>query len=437
MNSNYWVSPGFRFWFFLLGLLVPSTPLWAYQVGPEFKVGNPVPPYEANQYLPAIAANYFANEYLVVWHEKIPTSNRYLVGQRVSMDGVPIGPQILIQPESMGHDRFQPSVSFDFYNQRYLVVWMYDADGSGNNYEIWGKYLQPDGSQPDPQFKIISWPNRSFWSPKVYINKFYQNQLVVWNALDTQTQQFSDIAGALVSGNGLVTPIPLITTEGSPHQVSLTYCNECAKFMVVWRRMHSPADGDIYGAFLHQANGAVMDPPGVFVINNDTVDQNFPSVASDDKSRFVVVWQNAFSGTDQDVIGQYIDSQGSKLGGTFSLGTSSENETNPQVAGFGWITYKALAVWQRETAAGKAIWASIWDFGEIHPKPFEVASYPFWDNETPSANLENYRMWSLVPVPVPLIVYASDSIGDPTIYRNIYGRILQFSQVYMPLLLKN
>jgi hypothetical protein len=364
MKSKHSAGSAIRSFFFILGILLPSTTLLAYRVGPEFKVAHPVPSYFADQYLPSVAGNYAANyesgEYLVVWHEKVPASNRYLVGQRLRLDGTPIGPQIFIQPESMGNDRFQPAVNFDAYNNRYLVVWMYDADGTGMHYEIWGKYLQPDGSQPDPEFKIISWPNRSFWSPRIALNKFYENQLVVWSALDTQTEQFSDIAGAFVSGNGVVNPIPLITTAGSPHQVSITYCNNCAEFMVVWRHMYSPADGDIYGAFLHQATGAVMNPPGIFGVNTSTADQNFPSVATDD-DRYVVVWQYPFSATDQDILGQYIDGQGNKIGGTFSIANSSDDETNPQVVGFGMgnqiARHKALAVWQRKTATGSAVWA--------------------------------------------------------------------------------
>ena len=417
-----------------IGLIMPAITLMAYEVGPEFVVSIPPIPLDPDTFLPSVAANYNDQEFLVVWHEKTQVGPRNIVGQRITIDGTRIGNQISIS--SGTNDRVQPCVDYDFHNNRYLVVWMYDAGGTGTSYEIWGRYVNTDGSQPDPEFIIISWEHRSFWSPKIAVNKFYPNQLVVWNALDTQTGQFSDIAGAFVSGNGVVTPIPLITTANSPHQVSIIYCNLCAKFMAVWRHMYSASDGDIYGAFLSQSSGAVINPPGIFEVVSSSKDQNHPSVASDDTNRYVVVWQEAFSSTDRDIMGQYIDIQGNKIGSPFTVTNTSDDETFPQVVDF-WNSDKALAVWQRKTATGEAIWAAQWQIGQTAMDRMEVASYAFWSNETPAAAI-GLKFTGAVPIPeVPIIVYVGDSVGDPTEYRRIYGRLLLLNKIFLPILLKN
>lgn len=79
----------------------------------------------------------------------------------------------------------------------------------------------------------------------------------------------------------------------------------------------------------------------------------------------------------------------------------------------------------------------MWNFRDNPTTPFEVSSYSFWSNETPVANMDSYIIMGLAYVPMPIIVYTGDSIGDPTVYRNIYGRMLELNQVHLPILLKN
>ena len=434
MKSMYSKRLGIMMVLITLVLATPPLTLKAYEVGPEFLISWPTFPYDNNAFLPSVAANWNNQEFLVVWHEKTEVGYRDIEGQRISIDGTRIGDRISISYGT--YDRVQPCVDYDIHNNRYLVVWMYDAGGTGNSYEIWGRYVNADGSMSDPEFKIFSYPNRSFWTPKIAVNKFYPNQLVVWSALNTQTGQFADILGAFVSGNGNVQIIPLIATANSPHQVNITYCNYCAKFMAVWRHMTSAGNGDIYGAFLHQASGAVMDPPGIFVINDSTLDQNFPSVATDDNNLYVVVYQNTYSGSDRDIWPQTIDAQGNKIGLPFAVSITNDDETSPQVASF-LNSGRALAVYEKKTATGKAIWATHWKIGQTDVKRMEVASYSFWENETPAAAV-GYKFTGAVPIPeVPVVVYVGDSTGDPTEYRRIYGRMLVFEKVFLPLLLKN
>jgi len=218
--------------------------------------------------------------------------------------------------------------------------------------------------------------------------------------------------------------------------VNIIYCNLCGKFMAVWRHMFSVSDGDIYGAFLSQSNGAVITPPGIFEVASSSKDQNYPSVASDETNRYVVVWQDAFSPTDRDILGQYIDTQGNKIEGPFAVANTFDDETHPKVINFLNLK-KALAVWQRKTAAGEAVWAADWQIGQSSIKGMEVASYAFWENEAPAAAV-GLKFTGAVPIPeVPIIVYVGDSTGDPNEYRRIYGRLLLFEKVFLPILLKN
>jgi hypothetical protein len=397
----------------------------AARLGPEVRISEPTLP-EANRYRPAIAYNWRHHEYLVVWHNKWPDDHRDIYARRVSESGELLSSFTITAGPN---DRFQPAVAYNAINDEYLVAWMYNPSGDNLTYNIWCRTVAWNGSSMGPEREVIAWPNRSFWTPRVAWNNIRNEYMVVWTATDTATGVPTDVSHAILDATGTKVFGALIHTDYEPHQPDVTYNVATDEYLVVWRRMWGPADGDIRAARLGGFSGQVIDPPGVFTISAPIEDQLLPSVTTNEQHRYLVVWQHAFPGPccDWDIHGRELDVTGNLLGDELSIGISINDETAPSVAARPGPKREYLAVWQRETAAGKAIYAYAWgDAGPMHYGDF--ASAAFWDNQNPVV---------AAGAPGFFVVYEGDAQGDPTVYQHIYGRRWVPNAIFLPLVVRN
>jgi hypothetical protein len=389
-------------------------------LGSELQISNPTSP-ECDRYKPAIAYNYRHDEYLVVWHNTWPSGHRDIYARRVTGSGQ-IRSWFAVSAGT--NDRAQPAVAYNATTDEYLVVWMYNANGDGHTYEIWGRTIAWDGSYQDSEFQIITWPNRTFWTPRVVWNGWRNEYLVVWSAFDATTSQATDVAHALLDSDGNKLYGTIISSADMPHQADVTYDIATDEYLVVWRYM-AGADGNIRGARVDAGGGVVVNPPGVFVISSASDDEQFPAVTTNEQNRYLVVWQRLVLG-DWDIYGQELDVAGNLLDGQILIAiTLNDDERYPDVAARPGPVRDYLAVWQKSTSNGEEIQAAHW--GDMPGENIEVAAAAFWDNEQPAV------AWGK---PGSMIVYEGDSQGDPMVYRHIYGRRWVPNAVFLPLLLR-
>jgi hypothetical protein len=390
-------------------------------VGPAVRISEPTWP-EAERYKPAIAYNWRHHEYLVVWHNKWPGSHRDIYARRVSESGqllssfaVTAGP----------NDRLQPAVAYNGVEDEYLVTWMYNANGDGSTYDIWGRLVAWDGSSMAPEFEIISWPNRTFWTPSVAWNSYRNQYLVVWSALNPATMVPTDVADALLAADGTKLYGTIISTADDPHQPDVTYNLAADEFLVVWRRLRTPADGDIVGARV-SAGGRVVNPPGVFEISAVTEDQMLPAVTTNQQDRYLVVWQQLYEDLypDWDIYGQELNVNGDGMGFELHLGKLNDDETSPAVAARPGPTRQYVCVWQRTSPSGEEIRAVHLEWDRAY---FEIAAWAFWSNSTPAVAAGQ---------PSFLIAFEGDS-PDPNVQRHIYGARWVPHTVFLPLVIRN
>ena len=404
----------------------PSSPLdqTSFWLGREFQVsldGN------AERYHPAVAYNYLHGEYLVVWHNTWP-GNRDIYAQRVSRTG-----QILswFCVTTGAGDRFQPAVAYNAINDEYLIVWMKEA--GPDIYEIWGKIIPWNAPGTNADFLVISWTDRSFWTPRVAWNSYRNEYLVVWNAFNT-TVSFppgvpNDIAGLRVSASGVVQnpDAPLIlTTYASPHQVDMVYNVAMDEYFLVFVVVHSQATtgNDIYGLRVRW-DGIPVNPPGLIPIVEINLDQNAPAIATNQQDRYMVVWEHQYSGTDTDIYAREYDAPGNPLGSYFTLASWTEDTTAPDIAAGG-PGEEWLAVWQQDLGGGSGYAIKGFRWGPaVNSYFFEVANYAFWENENPAV---------AAGFPGYLIVYEGDS---SITNRHIYGRMWWPEPLYLPLVLRS
>lgn len=392
-------------------------------LGGEIRISLPATP-EAERYRPSVAYNWRHNEYLVVWHNTWPGDHRDIYARRVSASG-----QLLswFSVSAGANDRAQPAVAYNAATDEYLVVWMYNANGDGSTHEIWGRTIAWNGAYQNAEFQIITWPNRTFWTPRVAWNGFRNEYMVVWSAHDATTLTPTDIAHAILAANGTRLYGAVITTAQLPHEADVTYNVAANEYLVVWRRMWTASDGDIRAARLGGYSGAVVTPPGVFTINATIEDQLLPAVATNEQDRYVVVWQHAYPGPccDWDIRGQELDVNGNLVGSVFSIASTSDDETSPAVVARPGTGRDYLATWQRSTSTGEQVWAYRND-GNIGV--FEVAAAAFSDHENPAV------AWGRV---APLIVYEKDSPGIIGVHRHIYGRRWAPNAACLPLVVRH
>ena len=400
------------------------SPAAAPRLGDEIQISLPTSP-ECDRYKPRVAYNWHHDEYLVVWHNTWPSGHRDIYARRVSASG-----QLLtwFSVSAGANDRAQPAVAYNATTDEYLVVWMYNANGDGSTYEIWGRTIAWNGAYQNPEFQIITWTNRTFWTPRVTWNSFRNEYLVVWSAFDATTSLPTDVAHAILAADGSKLYGAIISTADQPHQADVTYNVAADEYLVVWRRMWAPADGDIRAARIDAGPGTVVDPPGVFTVNAATEDQLLPAVATNQQHRYMVVWQHAYPGPccDWDIRGQELDVNGNLVGSVFFIAGTIDDEISPAIVARPGPVRDYLAVWQRSTSTGEEIWA--YHRRDDNIEVFQVAAGAFWDHENPAV------AWGQV---ASLIVYEGDSQSDPTVYRHIYGRMWWPEAVYLPLILRN
>ncbi len=378
---------------------------------------------DGERYLPDVAYNSVDKEYLVVWHNTWGGGFRDIYARRVSNAG-----QVLSWfCVSCGgtHSRLQPAVAFNIQRREYLVVYMYEA--SANVYEIWGKIIPWNGPGSNAEFLIISWGERSFWTPRVAYNTWANDYLVVWNAFNT-TSSFppgypNDIGGNIVEFDGYVqTGSPFSwTSAASPHQVDLAYNAYYNEYVMAYVTVHSSATTKNDIDVIHvSAGGALANPPGIIHLAQNVEDENRPAIATDNQDRYIVAWEIEKSSTNHDVWAVPVDWTTNSPIMIYAV-NGAEDDTNPD------ITYNSasnfMMVWQ-EDLAGTGYAVQGWWVGKSVSHTPDIANYAFWENEDPAIASGGSNF---------LIAYDGDS---SITNRHIFGVLWSPHALFMPVIRK-
>jgi hypothetical protein len=417
----------------LSGSPAPDLAPAMYRLGSELQISTPSSPLDADRHKPAVAHNWRHNQYLVVWHNQWP-GNRDIYAQRVSESGTLVGSWFAVSAGT--GDRFQPAVAYNATNDEYLVVWMYEA--SADVYEIWGKIISWNGPGTKPEFLIMQWANRSFWTPRVAWNSYRNEYLVVWNAFDTTTSfppgVPHDIAGYRISADGVVqnpgSPL-ILTTYANPHQVDLTYNVAMDGYFLVFVVVHTAATSgnDIYGLRVGWDGSPVGGLVEIYVDNvaGQRKHQNHPAVATNEQDKYMVVWEHEYSLTDHDIYAREYNADGTPDGSYFTIASWTQDDTVPDIAANG-ASKEWLAVWQRALPGGSGYSIHGFRWGSagsgVSTYLFDVANWTFVEAKNPAVAAD---------IPGYLIVYEE---VNPPAKQHIYGRMWWPEAVYLPLMLR-
>jgi len=354
-----------------------QTPL---RVGPEFAVNS----YTTQDQKQAAVAATADGRFVVVWASSLQDGNGLgVVAQRYAASGAPLGGEFVVNTYTYNHQQ-SPGVAADAFGN-FVVVWSsYRQDG--NHFGVFARRYNSAGVAQGAEFPVNTYTTSSQGYPSVAVDGS-GNFVVVWrsfgqdgdgwgvfgqrfnaagapvgaefrvNTYTTDFQQFQVVA-ADASGNFVVAWSSYqdgdldgvfaqrYDTDGSPAGVEFqvsTYTTSWqfqpavtmapgGDFVVVWTSHGQLGLYDLFGQ-RYDASGLAR---GVeFQVNAYTTDaQRAPSVVSDDRGNFVVVW----SSTSQDlgnygVFGRSFDAVGSPIGAEFQVNSyTTGKQYDPAVA---------------------------------------------------------------------------------------------------------
>jgi len=285
-----------------------------------------------NQYFPDISFD--GTNYMVVWQdERSDTFDIY--GSRVDQNGIVLDPSG-IKISGATDEQYYPSIDFDGTN--YFVAWFDNRIGTG--YDIYGTLLGTDGSVLNTSGIPISTAADAQRLPSVSFGG--TDFIIIW--YDRRDGSNNDIFGARVNHSGVVQdPSGIHISNIDAQQTSPAVISYSGQWLTVWRDSRNGGYADIYGSRI-SASGTVTDADGILIASS-AQDQGKPAVASDGIN-YLVVWEEARSGGyTKDIYGMRIDASGRQLDeDAIAISTSTGSQQYPAVAFDNNSTY--LVVWQ-------------------------------------------------------------------------------------------
>jgi hypothetical protein len=289
-------------------------------LGSEFRVNTYATPSQA---LPSIASD-SAGNFVVVWQESIQFDPAYVVGQRYSNSGSPLGDSF---PVSTFGNNNAPSVASDPAGN-FVVIWESEPGAGG----LLGQRYSSSGAPLGGVFALGN--SNDSVSPAVAFDPT-GNFVVVWhNLFTTPGDSGSGVFGERYAGSGAPLGSFHANTYTTGSQGSPSVAAEASgNFVVVWSSYAQ--DGSGFGVFGQRFASSGAPLGSEFRVNTYTTSNQFnPSVAADPSGNFVVVWSsNGQDGPGLGLFGQRYAGSGAPLGPEFRVNTYTTNtQTLPSVA---------------------------------------------------------------------------------------------------------
>ena len=373
---------------------------------------------DTKEYLPSVAYNWKHNEYLVVWHTTWDIGTRDIRGVRLSGSGEVLAEFIVY--ENPTKDSSQASVEYDPVNDRYLVVFIFDALGNGSDYDIYGRFIPWNGpSDSLPAFPICVWPTHQ-WNPKVAYGRAMEEFLVVWNnqfQAGTPPMYISGRRITAANGNfpGSDSDFTVSHTTEQRVNADVTYNLARNEYLVVYDNTKDILGRRFTGNLGH-------DYGGEFTIAGWPDGENKPAVAAcQEANQYLVVWQSDLSTSTQSyaIYALFINGDGT-YGSVHEIDNTTGAEVEAEVA-CNTDGTQYMVAWQAEYTNNKfGIWGRLVQPNGTLESPFAIV-HPFGDmdrrNPVISGGNANYLVvWE----------HARDS------YQDIHARLMTPIMLFLP-----
>ncbi|MCP4423367.1 MAG: choice-of-anchor D domain-containing protein, partial [Chloroflexi bacterium] len=312
-----------------------------------------------SEYKPRAAQNTNTDEYLVVWEydSNGDGSNFDILAARLQADGEVTSTGLIISGSSY-HDR-RPDIIYNSAANEYLVVWEYDYYGDNSNFVVLGQRVAADGALIGSAFFVGGYVNHEY-NPRIAYNSAANNYLVIWEYDYNGDGSNYIVLGQLVSADGGLVGDAIFVGGYLNHELKpgIAYNSAANNYLVVWEYDYN-GDGSDYDILGQQilADGSLS---GSAILISGFIDRHElkPQLAyNSDDNEYLAVFELDYYGdaSDYDAIGQRITASGTLAGETFFVGGFYNHERNPQIAYNGAIN-GYLVVWEYDFYGDSSDW---------------------------------------------------------------------------------
>lgn len=304
-------------------------------------LGSNIPIFvgDDDQYQPDIASD--GTNFLVAWHGPYLDGTDDVYGRFVDNGGA-LGP-VNVLSAAGSTPRSAAAIAYNFTANEYLVVFQYGAPPNG---VIYGRRVAPTGIPLGSEYLIADRPNTG--APDV-ASAAWGAYVVVWYDESVPSQGYNVygqvvLAGADNSFDG--TPFAISTAPDDQTVPVITSSPTSGWFLVVWEdwRTLNVSGNDIYGQrLIEDAN-----PIGTnFAVGAHSGDQYAPAViAGGSPNQVFVAWSDSRTGLPE-VRGQRVAWNGSLLWYDFTISAQQGYQGEPAVA-YNPEEKQYLAAWASE-----------------------------------------------------------------------------------------
>lgn len=278
------------------------------------------------------AAVYNGTNLLTVWTDNRSGTSRDIYGARVDVaTGQPLDAAGFSITTAAAD---QAGAKLATNGTTSLVVWQ---DRRDNTFDIRAALINANGTVAVPDFLVCGGPGDQT-RPTVAFDSTNNAYLVAWSDPSGDANfAVTDLRAARVSAAGalLDANCGTVVSNAAGSQLFPDMAFASGRFFLAWEDRRNDSNGDIYGARISIAGGAitVQDPMGIAVSAVANAAQTSPSVAPYG-GNFILAWEDArnLATTKLDVYGARVIATSGVAEAPFAISTGPEDERAPDLA---------------------------------------------------------------------------------------------------------
>lgn len=263
----------------------------------------PISERDSTQAKVSFGFNNFNEHYLITWSDATINSRTDvdIYGRILDGTGKAISKDIGISTGVSG--QAISAVAFDSSNKRYLVIWADWRKATAVDSDIWGQFINADGSLYGDNFVISEQRAVSQKDAAVAYDPARQQFLVVWK--DSRGNSLEKLHGRYIHSNGKPKGKEFIIAKGAGKQdrPSLYYDPRRKRFLAIWRDIVDDhlekttllRGKGIFARFIDPAKPHLPTPGKLIDLEDDAClpTSLYAAAYSPDSDVFMVTWTTA------------------------------------------------------------------------------------------------------------------------------------------------
>jgi hypothetical protein len=285
-------------------------------------------------------------------------------------------------------DHWDPAVAMD-EKGNFVITWA-TSDFHSFYYNVLARRFNSEGKAIATEFQVNTYINHWQDSPAIAMHK-KGNFVITWQSFAQDGSGLGVFAKRFNrKGKAKGKEFQVNTYTHWHQQYPSIAMDEKGNFVIIWL---DGGDGSGYGVFAQRFNRKGKAKGKEFQVNTYTAsDQQYPSIAMDEKGNFVITWESyGQDGSDWGVFAQRFNSEGEAIGKEFQVNTYTKwYQWHPAIA----MDNKGnfVITWSSEEQDGSSYGIFAQRFnknGEAVGAEFQVNTYTKISQDYPAVAMDN------------------------------------------------